>query len=1202
MGKYEYIQIQLASPNEIRGWSYGEVKSGETINYRTGKPEVEGLFCEVIFGPTKDFQCSCTKSKRQTDIGQKCDKCGVEITEAKVRRERMGHIELAAPVVHEWYFKSGKLATLLEMKKDELRRIMYLAAYIVIQPGETDLTKNQILSEQDHARFLTQYGNRFKALTGAEAIEKLLTDMNLEVEDQKLRRELEIAPKQKRSHLTKRLDIIEAFMHSENRPEWMVLHVLPVLPPDLRPLVQLDGGRFATTDLNKLYKRIIDRNKRLRKLYTQNAPYLMIKNEKRMIQEAVDALIDNSSKKARRVMEKNRPLKSLSESLQGKQGRFRQNLLGKRVDYSGRSVIVVGPDLQMHQCGLPKQMALSLFRPFVIRQMIEDELEPNMSTNKAKILIDREDPRVWAELEKVIREHPVLLNRAPTLHRLGIQAFEPKLVEGKAIRLHPLVTPAFNADFDGDQMAVHLPLSAEAQAEARLLMLASNNILNPKDGKPVVTPSQDMVLGNFYLTIERVGDLGEGSVFKDQNEAELAYESGVISLHARIALPAKNFPLFKLTNEQREQYLITTYGKLIFNNILPTEYVPEAFSYLNEPTFENLTGIIDDKFFVARGTNIREYCKAQPIVSAFKKGFLSDIIAHVLKLSHTTETSKMLDKMKDLGFKYSTIAGITVASSDVKIVKNKPKVIEKAQTQVRRYQAAYERGLLTNTERYDRTIKEWDLAKKTLEDVIRTEMAEQADTNDIYMMAHSGARGNASNFTQLEGMRGLMANPSGKTIELPIISAFIEGLSMSEFFISTHGARKGSTDTALKTADSGYLTRRLCDVSQEIVITEEDCGTDRGFLVADLRNEDGTMLETIRDRIVGRFASSQVVHPTTEALIVDRNQYITEELADTLLAAGVTEVMIRSNLTCETRGGLCIHCYGKNLATGSVVEIGEAVGTIAAQSIGEPGTQLTMRTFHTGGVAGTDITQGLPRIEQLFEARNPKNPAAIAEIEGTVKDIQLAERGNHYVITVEGKYHTIDHKTESANVNMVVAVGDKVDLGQPMTEGHISPKDLLRVATVDKVQNYILKEVQKVYRSQGVEIQDKHIEVIVGQMFKNIMIVEEGDTKLLPGILVPIDQYQKANLAALMEGKNPAIGRPQILSITKSAVNSESFLSAASFQQTTKVLTDAAIQGKIDPLRGLKENVIIGGLIPAGTGLIKNVGISYEEPEVWDEE
>ena len=1202
MGKYEYIQIQLASPNEIRGWSYGEVKSGETINYRTGKPEVEGLFCEVIFGPTKDFQCSCTKSKRQTDIGQKCDKCGVEITEAKVRRERMGHIELAAPVVHEWYFKSGKLATLLEMKKDELRRIMYLAAYIVIQPGDTDLTKNQILSEQDHARFLTQYGNRFKALTGAEAIEKLLTDMNLEVEDQKLRRELEIAPKQKRSHLTKRLDIIEAFMHSENRPEWMVLHVLPVLPPDLRPLVQLDGGRFATTDLNKLYKRIIDRNKRLRKLYTQNAPYLMIKNEKRMIQEAVDALIDNSSKKARRVMEKNRPLKSLSESLQGKQGRFRQNLLGKRVDYSGRSVIVVGPDLQMHQCGLPKQMALSLFRPFVIRQMIEDELEPNMSTNKAKILIDREDPRVWAELEKVIREHPVLLNRAPTLHRLGIQAFEPKLVEGKAIRLHPLVTPAFNADFDGDQMAVHLPLSAEAQAEARLLMLASNNILNPKDGKPVVTPSQDMVLGNFYLTIERAGDLGEGSVFKDQNEAELAYESGVISLHARIALPAKNFPLFKLHPAQRDKYLVTTYGKLIFNAILPTEYVPQAFSYLNEPTPENLTGIVDDKFFVGRGENLREYIKNQPIVSAFKKGFLSDIIAHVLKLSHTTETSKMLDKMKDLGFKYSTIAGITVASSDVKIVKNKPKVIEKAQTQVRRYQAAFERGLLTNTERYDRTIKEWDLAKKTLEEVIRVEMAEQADTNDIYMMAHSGARGNASNFTQLEGMRGLMANPSGKTIELPIISAFIEGLTMSEFFISTHGARKGSTDTALKTADSGYLTRRLCDVSQEIVITEEDCGTDRGFLVADLRNEDGTMLETMRDRIVGRFASSQVVHPTKNNVMVERNQYITEELADALIGEGVNEVSIRSNLTCETRGGLCIHCYGKNLATGTIVEIGEAVGTIAAQSIGEPGTQLTMRTFHTGGVAGTDITQGLPRIEQLFEARNPKNPAAIAEIEGTVKDIQLAERGNHYIISVEGKYHTIDHKTESANVNMVVSVGDKVDVGQPMTEGHISPKDLLRVASVDRVQNYILKEVQKVYRSQGVEIQDKHIEVIVGQMFKNIMIVEEGDTKLLPGILVPIDQYQKANLAALMQGKNPAIGRPQILSITKSAVNSESFLSAASFQQTTKVLTDAAIQGKIDPLRGLKENVIIGGLIPAGTGLIKNVGIAYDEPEVWDEE
>jgi DNA-directed RNA polymerase subunit beta' len=1202
MGKYEYIQIQLASPNEIRGWSYGEVKSGETINYRTGKPEVEGLFCEVIFGPTKDFQCSCTKSKRQTDIGQKCDKCGVEITEAKVRRERMGHIELAAPVVHEWYFKSGKLATLLEMKKDELRRIMYLAAYIVIQTGDTGLTKNQILSEQDHARFLTQYGNRFKALTGAEAIEKLLTDLNLEEEDQKLRRELEIAPKQKRSHLTKRLDIVEAFMHSENRPEWMVLHVLPVLPPDLRPLVQLDGGRFATTDLNKLYKRIIDRNKRLRKLYTQNAPYLMIKNEKRMIQEAVDALIDNSSKKSRRVMEKNRPLKSLSESLQGKQGRFRQNLLGKRVDYSGRSVIVVGPDLQMHQCGLPKQMALSLFRPFVIRQMIEDELEPNMSTNKAKILIDREDPRVWAELEKVIREHPVLLNRAPTLHRLGIQAFEPKLVEGKAIRLHPLVTPAFNADFDGDQMAVHLPLSAEAQAEARLLMLASNNILNPKDGKPVVTPSQDMVLGNFYLTIERAGDKGEGSIFKDPHEAELAYESGIISLHARVALPARNFPLFKLNDDQRDKYLVTTYGKLVFNEILPTEYVPQQFSYLNEPTTENLAGTIDDKFFVAKGGDIKSYIKAQPIVSAFKKGFLAEMISHVLKLSHTTETSKMLDKMKDLGFKYSTIAGITVASSDVTVVKSKGKIIEKASAQVKKYQMAFERGLLTDSERYDRVIKEWDNAKKTLEEDIRLEMSTKADTNDIYMMAHSGARGNASNFTQLEGMRGLMANPSGKTIELPIISAFIEGLTMSEFFISTHGARKGSTDTALKTADSGYLTRRLCDVSQEIVITADDCGTDRGFLVHDLRNDDGTLIEGLSDRIVGRFAASQIIHPQTGEIIIERNEYITDDSAAVAIAAGVTEANIRSNLTCETNGGLCIHCYGKNLATGSIVEIGEAVGTIAAQSIGEPGTQLTMRTFHTGGVAGTDITQGLPRIEQLFEARTPKNPAAIAEIDGVVKDIRLSDRSNYYIITVEGKYHTIDHKTESANVNMIVSVGDKVEIGQPLTEGHIAPKELLRVASVDKVQNYLLKEVQKVYRSQGVEIQDKHIEVIVGQMFRNILIVEEGDTSLLPGLVVAAEHYQKANFEALMKGKNPAIGRPQILSITKSAVNSESFLSAASFQQTTKVLTDAAIQGKIDPLRGLKENVIIGGLIPAGTGLVRNIAIQYDEPEIYDEE
>ena len=1202
MGKYDYIQIQIASPNEIRGWSYGEVKSGETINYRTGKPEMEGLFCEVTFGPTKDYQCACSKSKRQTDIGQKCDKCGVEITEAKVRRERMGHIELAAPVVHEWYFKSGKLATLLEMKKDDLRRIMYLAAYIVIQPGDTDLVRSQILSEQDHARYLIQFGNRFKALTGAEAIEKLLTDLNLEEEGEKLRRELEIAPKQKRGHLIKRLDIIEAFMHSENRPEWMVLHVLPVLPPDLRPLVQLDGGRFATTDLNKLYKRIIDRNKRLRKLYTQNAPYLMIKNEKRMIQEAVDALIDNSSKKARRVMEKNRPLKSLSESLQGKQGRFRQNLLGKRVDYSGRSVIVVGPDLQMHQCGLPKQMALSLFRPFVIRQMIVDEIEPNMSTNKAKILIDREDPRVWAELEKVIREHPVLLNRAPTLHRLGIQAFEPKLVEGKAIRLHPLVTPAFNADFDGDQMAVHLPLSAEAQAEARLLMLASNNILNPKDGKPVVTPSQDMVLGNFYLTIEREGEKGEGLVFKDPHEAELAYESDVISLHSRIAVPARSFVNFRMTDEQREKYLVTTYGKLIFNEILPTEYAPQKFSFINEPTPDNLTGTIDDKFFIDKGINIKEAIKAMPIVSAFKKGFLGDLISHVLKVARTTETSKMLDKLKDLGFKYSTLAGITVAASDVNVIKSKPKVIEKAQTQVRRYQAAYDRGLLTDGERYERVIKEWDMAKKSLEEDIKKEMAELSNSNDIYMMAHSGARGNASNFTQLEGMRGLMANPSGKTIELPITSAFIEGLSMSEFFISTHGARKGSTDTALKTADSGYLTRRLVDVSQEIIITEDDCGTDRGFLVHDLRNEDGTMIEGLRDRVLGRFASSEILNPKTEDIIVHRNEYITDDLADEVMAAGVTQAWIRSNLTCETDGGLCIHCYGKNLATGDIVEIGEAVGTIAAQSIGEPGTQLTMRTFHTGGVAGTDITQGLPRIEQLFEARNPKNPATISEIEGVVKDIQLAERGNHYVITVEGKFATIDHKTESAGVNILVTQGDKVEVGQSLTEGHIAPKELLRVASVDKVQNYILKEVQKVYRSQGVEIQDKHIELIVGQMFRNILVVEEGDTSLLPGIVVSNHQYQEANRDVLMAGKNPSIGRPQILSITKSAVNSESFLSAASFQQTTKVLTDAVVQGKIDPLKGLKENVIIGGLIPAGTGLQRHIGIEYDQPEEWLDE
>jgi len=1191
--KYDYIQIQLASPEEIRGWSYGEVKSGETINYRTSKPERDGLFCEVIFGPQKDYQCSCSKSKRQTDIGKKCEKCGVEITESKVRRERMGHIELAAPVIHEWYFKSGKLATLLEMKKDELRRLIYLASYIVIQPGDTELRKGQILTEQEYARVYSESGGRFKALTGAEAIEKLLMDLDLEAEAELLRRNLEISPKQKRVHYIKRLEIIDSFIHSENKPEWMVLRVLPVLPPDLRPLVQLDGGRFATTDLNKLYKRIIDRNKRLRKLITQNAPYLMIKNEKRMIQESVDALIDNSSKKNRRVMEKNRPLKSLSESLQGKQGRFRQNLLGKRVDYSGRSVIVVGPDLQMHQCGLPKQMALSLFRPFVIRQMIKEEIEPNMSTNKAKILIDREDPIVWSVLEKVIKEHPVLLNRAPTLHRLGIQAFEPKLVEGKAIRLHPLVTPAFNADFDGDQMAVHVPLSAEAQAEARLLMLASNNILNPKDGKPVVTPSQDMVLGNFYLTIERAGEPGEGSVYKDMDEVVMAYESEKITLHSRIAVPAKIFDEHKLTDEQRGKYLVTTYGKLIFNEIIPTKYFQNRFPYINEPTTENLIKETSDKFFVGKGENIREIIKNAPIVSAFKKGFLAELISHVLKVCATTETSKMLDKMKDLGFKYSTQAGITVAASDVNVVDTKEKVVKNANKTVKKYNEAYERGLFTDNERYEKVIDEWAKAKVKLEGDIKKEMADQADTNHIFMMAHSGARGNASNFTQLEGMRGLMANPSGKTIELPIISSFIEGLSMSEFFISTHGARKGSTDTALKTADSGYLTRRLVDVSQEVIIVEEDCGTDKGVFVETIYDDDGTMIEKLFDRILGRYAAKDIYND--DKLIVAKNEYITEDMAEEIVAAGHTSVKIRTNLHCDSKSGLCIKCYGKNLATGGIVEIGEAVGTIAAQSIGEPGTQLTMRTFHTGGVAGSDITQGLPRIEQLFEARKPKNSAMIAEVEGTVESIKLKD--NKYHIIIKNKQGKHLHKSDSASTNITAKKGDKVQPGDPLSEGALSPKELLRATNSETVQDYILREVQKVYRSQGVEIQDKHIEVIIGQMFKNVLIIEEGDTKLLPGATVSKYSYYDENKRVIAEGKRPAVGRVEILSITKSAVNSESFLSAASFQQTTKVLTDAVIQGKKDPLLGLKENVIIGGLIPAGTGVITNIGIEYDKPE-----
>ncbi len=1189
--KFSHYKIRLASPEEILSWSYGEVEKHETINYRTLKPERKGLFCEEIFGPTKDFQCACNnKSKRSSQSGKKCPICGVEITESKVRRERMGHIKLAAPIVHTWYLRNtpSRIATLLAIKPKDLEEVVYLASYIVIDKGDTDLTYKQILSEATYTEKYMEYGNRFKALTGAEAVKVLLQQIDLEEGVYKLRKELPQASKQKREKIIKRLEVLEAFKNSDNKPEWMVMDVLPVIPPELRPMVQLDGGRFATTDLNDLYRRILNRNNRLKRQIEQKAPHLITKNERRMLQEAVDALIDNSKRGRKMVVEKNRPLKSLSDMLRGKQGRFRQNLLGKRVDYSGRSVIVVGPDLEMYQCGLPKEMAISLFKPFVIRELIERDIATNIKS--AKGMIERLDSRVWPVLEDVIKEHPVLLNRAPTLHRLGIQAFEPKLVEGKAIRLHPLVTTAFNADFDGDQMAVHVPLSEEAQAEARVLMLASNNILNPKDGKPVVTPSQDMVLGNYYLTLERAGAKGEGRVFGDINEVMLAFENQNITLHTRIGLRGDALGNAPLTKAQKEGYLVTTYGKLIFNEILP-----KSFPYLNEPTEENLRENTPDKYFIMRGGNIPESIKKMPTVLPFKKRFLSLIISRVFVEFKINETSKMLDKMKNLGFRYSTFAGITVSAFDVTPYSKKTEELKKGDEKVEQIQDLYESGLLTDNERYEHVLKIWKNIKTVIEKGLLNELP---NDNHIFMMSDSGARGNASNFTQLAGMRGLMSNPSGKTIELPIKAAFREGLTMSEFFISTHGARKGSTDTALKTADSGYLTRRLVDVSQDLVITEEDCLTDRGTIVRDIIDNDNKIIEGLAERLLGRYTQQTVVHPETGEIIVQQDTYITESLANEIVAAGIKEVKLRSVLTCNANRGVCKKCYGQNLATGEQAEVGESVGIIAAQSIGEPGTQLTMRTFHTGGVAGADITQGLPRIQELFEARMPKGKAIISEIDGVVEDIeQINER---YKVTIVGK-DTHVYETNSG-VSLLVKENEEVYAGQSLTEGSIDPKQLLKATDAETVQQYIIKEVQKVYRAQGVDISDKHIEVIVHQMMRKINIVIEGDTELLPGAQVSIREFKEANAKAIAERKRPAVGRPVLLGITRASLRSESFLSAASFQETTRVLTDAAIRGKTDDLIGLKENVIIGGLIPAGTGILKHTSFDYEKPEPEEDE
>ncbi len=1174
VNNFEFMKIGLASPDKIRSWSFGEVKKPETINYRTLKPEKDGLFCERIFGPTKDWECHCGKYKRVRYKGVVCDRCGVEVTRAKVRRERMGHIELAAPVSHIWYFKGipSRMGLVLDMSPRALEEVIYFASYVVTDAGDTALEKKQLLSEKEYRAYRDKYGNKFQASMGAESIKKLLSDIDLNKDVEALKEELRTAQGQRRTRAIKRLEVLEAFRNSGNEPSWMILDVLPVIPPELRPMVQLDGGRFATSDLNDLYRRVINRNNRLKRLLDLGAPSIIVQNEKRMLQEAVDALIDNGRRGRPVTGPGNRPLKSLSHMLKGKQGRFRQNLLGKRVDYSGRSVIVVGPNLKMYQCGLPKEMALELFKPFVMKELVEKGLAHNIKSAKRKI--ERVQPEIWDVLEEVIREHPVLLNRAPTLHRLGIQAFEPTLVEGRAIRLHPLVCTAYNADFDGDQMAVHVPLSSEAQAEARLLMLAAQNILNPKDGKPVVTPSQDMVLGNYYLTLERAGSVGEGMVFKDTSEAILAYQNGYVHLHTRVAVHAGSLNNETFTEEQNKKLLLTTVGKLIFNEILPS-----SFPYINEPTKSNLEIETPARFFVEPGTNVKQVISEMDVVDPFKKGILGNIIAEVFKKFKITETSKMLDRMKDLGFKHSTKAGITVGVADIVVLGEKQEIIAEAQTKVDNVQKQFRRGLITEDERYDRVISIWSAAK----DVIQAKLMKSLDkTNPIFMMSDSGARGNASNFTQLAGMRGLMANPAGRIIELPIKSSFREGLTVLEYFISTHGARKGLADTALKTADSGYLTRRLVDVAQDVIVRDDDCGTDRGLHIAALR--DGTeIIESLEERLIGRYARKAIKNPETKEVMVRENELITEDLAAEVASAGVEDVWIRSAFTCNSRHGVCKKCYGRNLATGQEVEVGEAVGIIAAQSIGEPGTQLTMRTFHTGGVAGDDITQGLPRIQEIFEARNPKGQAVISEIEGVVVGINEGRDRQHEII-VQGE---VESRTYTApyTARLKVGVNDKVERGEELTEGSIDPKELIKVRDVTAVQEYLLREVQKVYRMQGVEIGDKHVEVMVRQMLRKVRVIDAGETEVLPGSLLDVHQFRDANEKALLSGKMPATGRPVLLGITKASLETDSFLSAASFQETTRVLTDAAIKGKRDELLGLKENVIIGKLVPAGTGM-----------------
>lgn len=1188
VNNFHYMKIGLASPEKIRSWSFGEVKKPETINYRTLKPEKDGLFCERIFGPTKDWECSCGKYKRVRYKGMVCDRCGVEVTKSKVRRERMGHIELAAPVSHIWYFKGipSRMGLLLDMSPRALEEVIYFASYVVVDPGPTGLEKKTLLSEAEFRDYYDKYPGQFVAKMGAEGIKDLLEEIDLDEELKLLRDELESATGQRLTRAIKRLEVVESFRNSGNKPSWMILDVLPIIPPEIRPMVQLDGGRFATSDLNDLYRRVINRNNRLKRLLDLGAPGIIVQNEKRMLQEAVDALIDNGRRGRPVTGPGNRPLKSLSHMLKGKQGRFRQNLLGKRVDYSGRSVIAVGPSLKMYQCGLPKEMALELFKPFVMKELVQREIATNIKNAKSKI--ERMDDEVWDVLEEVIREHPVLLNRAPTLHRLGIQAFEPTLVEGRAIRLHPLVTTAYNADFDGDQMAVHVPLSKEAQAEARMLMLAAQNILNPKDGKPVVTPSQDMVLGNYYLTLERKDAVNTGAIFNNTNEVLKAYANGFVHLHTRIGVHASSFNNPTFTEEQNKKILATSVGKIIFNEI-----IPDSFAYINEPTQENLERKTPNRYFIDPTTldegGLKEYFENEELIEPFNKKFLGNIIAEVFNRFSITDTSMMLDRMKDLGFKFSSKAGITVGVADIVVLPDKQQILDEHEKLVDRITKQFNRGLITEEERYNAVVEIWTDAK----DQIQGELMQSLDkTNPIFMMSDSGARGNASNFTQLAGMRGLMAAPSGKIIELPITSSFREGLTVLEYFISTHGARKGLADTALKTADSGYLTRRLVDVAQDVIVREEDCGTDRGLLVSDIK-EGTEMIEPFIERIEGRYSKETIRHPETDEIIIHPDELITPEIAKKITDAGIEQMYIRSAFTCNARHGVCEKCYGKNLATGEKVEVGEAVGTIAAQSIGEPGTQLTMRTFHTGGVAGSDITQGLPRIQEIFEARNPKGQAVITEIEGVVEDIKLA-KDRQQEIVVKGANETRSYLA-SGTSRIIVEIGQPVQRGEVLTEGSIEPKNYLSVAGLNATESYLLKEVQKVYRMQGVEIDDKHVEVMVRQMLRKVRIIEAGDTKLLPGSLVDIHNFTDANREAFKHRKRPATAKPVLLGITKASLETESFLSAASFQETTRVLTDAAIKGKRDDLLGLKENVIIGKLIPAGTGMRRYSDVKYEK-------